>query len=284
MIMTIHRILIGVGLFLIVAGGAAAQSFPNLVIEIHEDHPLFIFRTGGKDAGLHLDQGRQVAAAWDGLDSAIKPYATMEIALSGITVATREQHARAMLDVLQTVDVPTVLEVADGNPAHYLPVEVIESLLAEFSCIKGVSVRGMAFNEYVAFSGGAELATPPEARWLVRLLQTAPRYGRFVAIHLDDLHWPRLMANAWSAPVYEALRVHRDYVIPLAAYRGPHVIPQISATLGLWLEGAAGQWGVAASSDWFVDANFIEPGVFGRPRGPDRMPPALYRAMISTAS
>ncbi len=129
-------------------------------------------------------------------------------------------------------------------------------------------------------AAAATLGEPPPVRWLMGLLDLAPRYGKFVAIRLDELGWARAMSNVWCKPLYEKMRGASRYVIPIAGFRGSHAIQQISSVMGLWLEGAAEQWGVAPTANWYVDARFVMPGVYGVPKGPEAMPPSLYRAMI----
>jgi len=176
--------------------------------------------------------------------------------------------------------VPTVILLADEDPARIYPLALAEELVRDFTCVKGVQAVGLRFNEYYAFGRDDPLGTPPNVAWLVGAIDVAARYGRFIAIELDELGWPRVMANAWRRPLYDAIRAARDYVVPVNAHRGPHTIPQSSALMGLWLEGAVAQWGIGARSSWYVDAHFLEPGVSGVSQQPHKMPPSVYRAMI----
>ena len=275
---------VGLALMGFMAPEESAEPLPPLCVEITPDHPLFLFRAAisaqAAVAEARPTPAQEAQAAWVLLPDLLKPYAVMEIDAGGQDVDTKGIAYRGILAELQETDVPVVIEVGNENARSILPLKVVEDLIREFPCVKGVSVQPGAFNEYDLPRVGNELDMPAPARWLIGLLDLAPRYGRFVVIRLDGLGWPRAMANAWCRPLYEKMREQRQYVVPIAGYRGPHCVTAITSLMGLWLEDAVGQWGVAATSDWYVDARFARPGVFGPPPGPEAMPPQMYRAML----
>ncbi|MCP4641414.1 MAG: hypothetical protein GY851_13315 [bacterium] len=248
--------------------------------EITPDHPLFIFevpRGAATDPAVHADA---VIRAWGRLPDPMKAFATLQVDAPGDRIDQRHAYLRRLLDVLREADIPTVIRIADANPLRAYPLDKAEELLKDFTLVKGIQVIGLQFDEYPVFGGGAIPAVPPAAQWLGGAIDLAARYGRFIAVELDELNWPRVMANASCASLRSRMRLCRDYVVPVAAFRDGHTIAQQSAAMGLWLEGSVAQWGVAPSSDWYANTGLIAPGLFGRGGAPGSMPPSLYRAMI----
>ena len=258
-------------------------AYPPLCVEITAEHPLFIFQVSlppdreGLDAGGYA---QHVVDVWGELPDGLKPFSTLQIEARGTDTASRHQRFRTLLGVLQEADIPVVVRIADANLRRIYPLELAEELVREFTCIKGIQAMDLPFEEYYAFGADDPVGVPPVVRWLVQAIDLAARYGRFMSIELGRLRWPRIMSNTWCKPLYEKFRECSDYVVPTSVYRDAHTIPQTACLLGLWLEGAAAQWGVGPQSHWYADAHFIEPGVFGVSKQPVKMPPALYRAMI----
>ena len=268
------------------------MDFPPLCIEISPDDPLLIFDSSAPGNPAGMEEGgapgyaRHVAGIWDSLPAELKPFSTIQVETKGSDAASRHERFSTLLLALQEADIPAVIRIADGHPKHFYPLAQAEELVRDFTCVKGLQAADLSFEEYYEFGDDDPLGTPPAVLWLMEAIDLAARYGRFMSIELSHLQWPRVMSNTWCKPLYEKLRQCRAYVVPTATYRGAHTIPGTSALLGLWLEGAAAQWGVAPNSHWYRDAHFLEPGVFGVPPRPSdnvpygRMPPYLYRAMI----
>ncbi|MBN2310237.1 MAG: hypothetical protein JXR94_14780 [Candidatus Hydrogenedentes bacterium] len=263
------------------AGGAsAAGPYPPLAVEIAPDHPLFIFDTADLDPADPSAYGDGVIRAWGRLPDALKPFAAMLVAMPGNDAEGRHLRYRALLQVLREAEIPTVLRLADADLAQIYDLAKTEELLRDFTFVKGIQAADLPFEEYHPGGPPGAQATPAVVEWLVGAIDVAARYGRFIAIELDEIRWPRAMANVSAKPLYDKLVECRGYVVPVAAFRGPHTIAQQSAAMGLWLEGAAAQWGVAPTSEWYRQAGFLEPGVFGRGGAPGAMPSDLYSAMI----
>lgn len=261
-------------------GAAGAVDYPPLCVEISSEHPLLIFQKAAPDSGEATAYAQQVILAWNDLPHELQPYAVMQIDLPGTDLALRHEQFRSVLTALQQADVPAVVRLADADPRRIYPLASAEELIRDFTCIKGVQVVGMTFNEYYAFGRGDVLGIPANVRWLVDAIEIAARYGRFIAMEFGEVSWPRIMANAWCKPLYDKIRACAAYTVPINARRGPHDITNSTALMGLWLEDSTAQWGVAATSWWYSDAHFLEPGVFGLSDTPGKMPPSLYRAMI----
>ncbi len=260
--------------------GARAVDYPSLCVEISPEHPLFIFQNAGRDNEDAPAYAERVIQAWADLPYELKPYAAMQVDMPGADAASRHARFRSLLHELHVADVPAVVRLADGDPRRIYPLARAEELVRDFTCVKGIQAVGLGFEEYYQFGDHDALGIPPNVRWLIGAIDLAARYGRFISVELDELRWPRIMANTWCRPLYEKIRACGAYTIPTNAHRGPHNIARMTALMGLWLEGATAQWGVGARSWWYSDAHFIEPGVFGLSQQPSKMPPTLYRAMI----
>ena len=261
------------------AAPVSAGGYPPLSIEIRPEHPLLVFRDSGTGIAGAADYARHVVEAWQALPDEFRPLAAMQIEAPGDDIGARHGWYRAALAPLQDAGVPVVIRLAGRDLARIHPITRAEELLRDFTCIKAVQAVALPFEEYYAFGEFDPMGTPPVVRWLVEATGLAARYGRLMLIELDEIRWPRVMSNTWCQPLYAKLRECREYVAPIVMYRGAHTVPQTSAVLGLWLEGAAAQWGVGPDSAWYRDVRFIEPGVFGV-SGNAAMPAALYRAMI----
>lgn len=267
---------------LLVCTGSYASGggdFAPLCVEITPEHPLLLFNDPAADHATAAAYAQHVVQAWGALPVDLQPYSVMQVESRGADTASRHQWFRELLVGLQDADVPVALRLADGDLARIYPLARAEELVSEFGCIRGLQVIELPFEDYLQFGEGGEAGMPAPVRWLTEAVDLAARYGRFISIELDRIRWPRAMANTNCAAFYAKLAACKPYVVPVASCRGAHVVGQISALLGLWLEDAAAQWGVGPQSTWYYDAHFISPGVFGTGQQPTMLP-GLYRAMI----
>lgn len=262
------------------SSGAFAADFPALSTEISPEHPLFIFRAGAPYGGDTTRYSQFLSEIWAALPESLKPYSALEIDPPGQELVSRHERYISILGALQAAGIPTVIVIADGNPNRFYPLSHLAELLHDFTCVRGVSASGLRFNIYDPLDASDAMEPPRVVRWLVEVIDTAARYGRFVWLPLDEIGWPRIMSNVSCRTLYNKMRECRGYVAPGAAYRGPHTISQTGALMGLWLEGAVDLWGVAPDSNWYADARFDGLSRFGGPGGPEKMPSTLYRAMI----
>ena len=288
--LTIARVMLGVSCqirrkacviaLVICLSATASAQFPPLCVEIGPEHPLFIFQDTGGDLADPTAYAQHVVQVWKALPDDLKPLSVIQVEARGADVASRHQWYRALLVALQDGDVPAVLRLADEDLRRVYPLDRAEELLREFTCVKGVQAVGLPLEEYYEFGADDPHGTPPVVRWLVDAIDLAARYGRFMAIELDRIRWPRVMSNTWCAPLRDKMRACAAYTVPIGRCRGSHTVPQMSALLGAWIDGMTAQWGVGPDSRWYADALFLAPGVFGVSDAPVKMPPALYRAMI----
>lgn len=247
-------------------------------VDVSAEHPLLIFAAPDPNDEDFSGYPVQVAAAWEALPESIRPYSILKIESGPGTMIERHQRMRTMLSEITSV--PLVLEIADGNPASLYALGALEELLNQYPNVRGVHAAGLTFNEYYEFGDMDPLGLPHQVRWLVNAIEVAARNDRIITIELDGLNWPRVMSNTWCEPLYEAIRRNRDHVLPLVPTTGPHLISAMASLMGLWLEGSVSHWGIAPTSQWYREARFISPGVFGNAKDDSAMPPFLYRAMI----
>jgi hypothetical protein len=276
-----RRLLLSGVLFCLSAAGA---EYPPLAVEISPEHPLFLFQ----DLPVHRsDPDRQrehVMGAWAQMPESLQSNAMIKIEAPSEGEAG-VRHLTTVLAALQEQQIPTVVQIS-GDPqraAFAQPLDVareqLEALLRAHTMAKGVEVAGLDFRYYSSprmYDG----QTPTVVAWLSMVLDTAARYGRFVYLPMDELQWARVMSNTACAPLYRQLLACRDYVIPACLTRGDHLVSNQSAVLGLWLEGAVANWGMAADARWYTDVGYAGLSHFGTGAGPEIAPSSLYRAMI----
>ncbi|MCH8204025.1 MAG: hypothetical protein IID09_02620 [Candidatus Hydrogenedentes bacterium] len=262
----------------LVAGPAMAIA--TLSDPISSERPLFVFAAPGEDAPDSLAHADRFLSAWQSLPESLRPFCALELESPVTDEAFWPDRFRDVLREMQFSSIPVVVKIANGDPRAFYPLTDLAQLLEEFTTIRGLHVEGLAFNEYYTFGEMDPLGIPPQTKWLMGAIEVAGQYGRLITIQLDELHWPRIMSNAWCKPLYDTIRNHKANVIPLNGQRGPQNVTRSSALLGLWLEDAVDQWGLECSSDWYREARFIEPGVFGAAGEGVRMPPTFYRAMV----
>lgn len=284
--MSLHgcRIICAAAALALCATVPAFAQLPPPCVEIGPEHPLFIFQDTGGDLADAAAYAQHVVQVWASLPNDLKSFSAIQVEARGPDAASRNQWYRGLLVPLQDAETPVVLRLADEDPRRMFPLDRAEELLREFTCVKGVQAVGLPFEEYYEFGSDDPHGTPPVVRWLVDAIDLSARYGRFIAIELDRIRWPRVMSNTWCGPLREKMRACAAYVLPIVRCRGPHTIPQTSALLGAWLDGMTAQWGVGPDSRWYGDALFSAPGVFGVSEPPAKMPSALYRAMILNGS
>lgn len=262
-----------------ITSAAAPAKYPPLSTEISAEHPLFIFEYTAGVSGPPDVYAHQVIDAYALLPESFKPFSVMRVDAGGGPANKRHAYYQALLPPLQSAGIPVVIRVADtASTTRYTPAQ-LEELLRAYTIVRGLEATGLAFNIYDPQILDVQGMTP-NARWLVDMIDTAARYGRFLYLPLDKLDWPRIMANTDCASLYAKIATCKDYVIPAVLHRGTHNIARMSALLGFWLEGAVTQWGIAADSRWYTDAEFISPGVFGVTGNTDQIPSSIYRAMI----
>jgi len=245
---------------------------------IPAERPWLIFRAPAPGEGDTLAYADNLKQLWSQIPDSLHPFAACELAGPRTATAGWGDRLKDVVNELQFGDIPTVLSITN-SPQTAMPLADLRALFEQFAIIRGVHVSGLTFGDYPEFAAADPMGTPPQAAWLASVIDLAAQYSRRVIIELDGLAWIDLMANTRNQPVLDAMRQYPAVVVPMNGQHGPHSVVASSATMGLWLEGSAAQWGIASDSGWYAAAALVEPGVFG-PRPGVTMPPAFYRAML----
>lgn len=269
-------ILLGVASLCVPA--AWAVDYPPLSVEISPEHPLMLFQDLPAFRSDPERQKEHVQGAWLGIPESLQSHAMMKLATESSGEALKA-HYDTVLGALQEPQIPTVIRIADDPQRARLDPALLEAILGAHTMAKGVEVTGLDFRFYDS-PRMQDGQTPAVVDWLVSIIDVAARYGRFVYLPMNEVQWARVMSNAACKPLYLQMVACRNYVIPACLTRGDHTISNQSAAMGLWMEGAATNWGIAADIRWYTDANYRSPGEFGHADGPEQAPHNLYRAMV----
>ncbi len=255
-----------------------AVDYPPLAVEISPAHPLMLFQDLPAYRGDLERQKQHLLVALEHLPESIRSQAILKFSVPGKGEELKNNYDTVLRD-LQEPQIPTVIRIAENPQRDRLDPELLKDLLRAHTMVRGVEVTGLDFRYYDS-PRMPDGQTPLLVEWLIEVIDTAASYGRFVYIPLDELQWVRVMSNTACLPLYEKFLECKDYVIPACLVRGDHVLSNQSAVMGLWLEGAVSNWGMAADARWYSDNNYISPGQFGDSGGTSSAPHTLYRAMI----
>ncbi len=260
------------------AQSTAKRNYPAPTVEIHAEHPAFLFTVTQQPSEASEVYLQRVMEAWASLPEDLRPYSMLRLLSTGTTPEARQTFCHTVAPVLQETNIPTVVQIQVGNAPAFFPTDKLRALLDTYTIIKGVEVTGLQFDRYRIRDGIDPLASTVE--WLMETLEAAAQYGRFVHLALDGLHWSRLMANVSCAPLHTKMSQCSGYIIPSVVSRGDHYLTSLSSVLGLWLEGAATQWGVTADTRWYTDNHYMAPNQFGDDTTQTSIPSSLYRALL----
>jgi len=246
---------------------------------IGPERPWLIFHAPdiatGEDTLAYADQLKKV---WAATPELMRQLGALEIAGPRVGAPGWGERFRDVVNELQFAEIPVVVTITN-SPATAAPLDGVRAIFDQFTMARGVRVSGLHFGDFPEFATGDAMGAPPQSAWLAALIDLAAQYGRRVILELDGFDWARLMANTHYQGVYDAMRQHPSVIVPMNSQRGPHSVVATSAVMGLWLEGAAAQWGLASDSAWYAASGFVEPGKFGV--APEAaMPSAFYRAML----
>lgn len=256
---------------------ASAQNNPPPTTEISVDRPLFIFAAQPADDPSAYSQS--VVDTWARLPEKLKPFSAIRIATTAPDAAARQVRFQGILSILQAQNVPVVLTIGQADPRTLHPPELVDRILYDFTCVKGVWVADLSINDYYTFGGGDALGAPPQVRWITSAIDATARYGRFLFLRLGAHAWPHALSNSWCRPLVEKMRTNAGYVVPVQGIDGDDALAQQGMMMGLWLDGVVAHWGVEASPKWFHAARYVSPGVFGVAPKDAPMPAHFYRAM-----
>jgi Glycosyl hydrolase family 98 len=247
---------------------------PELVIS--REHPLIILYGPGS--------GELTVKCWQHLPADIRPYCVVTMDPPALDLKERLEGWRRMLRVVQSHNIPIVLQVAGDDVAWTTPLWAIEAMLKEFPCIKAVQIVEWRCAYYSKFGGDLDMAIPANLRYLGEVLKLCGRYGKHLSLQLQtDL--AHLASDQLSGPLRELFREYRAYLLPQNECIPPSFYLDQAAAWGLWLAGNCDNWGMEPQWWWWTkgESYFIRPGVFGTeaelPTDEDSYA-RLYRAFI----
>jgi len=244
-----------------------------LETRISPEHPLIILYSPGSAEDL--------VRSYRALEPDIKPYCMVH-AEERYTPGNRLENLRRFLRAAQQNHIPIVFQIAGPDESFDFPLDVVESLLREFPTIKGIMMVETSFNNYSNFGGGIRYSLAHNARYAIAAIKLAARHGKFFTCQLAHANFLYIMAGHLNRPLYETFRQYRDYVIPQHEMNVPWGWLQAhTAPLGMWLEGAVGNWGIEPQSWYWSDAEYAGPEDFTH-GDIAQMPPGVYRQMILT--
>jgi hypothetical protein len=249
-----------------------------LTTEISPDHPLFLFSVTPPASGDPAAYLPEVTEAWETLSDAYRPYAVLLVSAPPALAGDRVLFYHGILPALQTAGIPVALGIDGDAIDQHLRPDDLESLFQQYTAIRGAETRAPRFDLYPRPNTWPGI--DPAHAVLIDWIERAARYGRFLQVSLGGMQWPRLMASPHARTVYDKILACKGYVLPSVWTRGDHVLPQQSALMGLWLEGATQHWGMAADARWYHDAQYLSPGVQGVLDPAAAAPGALYRLML----
>lgn len=194
-----------------------------------------------------LVAGADISLDWKNVPLELKPLSMM-VAAPGPEYDTPEKRlarVSAVADTAAKKHIPAVLRAAfDGEP---LPVaEITKMISARGSAVRGIEIDGF---ENMA-SGGSLIA-------LKQLLDAADRAGIWAILRTDSPLILDFVASADFAEALAAVRAHAPNIIIMHSLRGsaPHDMIR-STALGLWLTGAASQYGISVSPLMYSDSGY----------------------------
>ncbi len=259
---------------LFLVGSALAQSFPVPTLPVSAEQPLFLFRMSPSSSWSEAE-GEAIVERFENLSESIRPFSGVVLdAGPGIS-----DEFDQVLERLETANVPVLVQVSVGAPFIGMAPASLEKLLKKHPAVAGVVASGLRFDGYDASPGVSKYSTPPQIRWALDAIDLTASFGRRFLLELDGVNIARLMANAESRVLLDRIRSAGSHVTPIVRLDDAHAIPGIMSAMGLWLEESVDAWGITATDQWFADAPYIAPGVFGVAEHPV-MPAPFYRAMI----
>jgi hypothetical protein len=227
---------------------------PELVIS--NAHPLIILYGPGS--------GELTVKCWQSLPADIRPYCAVTMDPPSLDISQRLEGWRRMLGVVQSHDIPIVLQVAGDEVVWTTPLWVIETLLKEFPCIKAVQIVEWRCAYYSDFGGELELAIPANLRYLGEVLKLCGRYGKHLSLQIQT-DMAHLASDRLAGQLRELFREYREYLLPQNECIPPSYYLTQAAAWGLWLAGYCENWGMEPQWWWWTkgESYFIRPGVFG---------------------
>ncbi|MFP6582526.1 MAG: hypothetical protein VCD00_08190 [Candidatus Hydrogenedentota bacterium] len=245
----------------------------------HED-PLFVFPAPVPVVDTAEAYVGSITDAWTALPEFFQGHAAISIPHRSVPLDDRVARLIATLDGLKTSAVPVVPTIAFGPTKEFLMFEAVNGLLATYPNIKAIHVERIQFDADLDAGDLSILSVDPLQLWLEGIINIVSKSNVKLIVELDGLNPLILMSHPRYRALYQTMTKHTDKIIFTYRQGDYHTLSGNSALMGLWLEGAIGNWGVALDSAAYTQAGFVAPGRLGFNVLSGAMPPALYRAWI----
>jgi len=255
-------------------GSAFAQEYPAPTTPLSPEQPLFLFRLAPTSTWIG-SEGTLIAQRFENLPQTIRPFAAIVLS-TGQTISADFEN---ILETLESANVPAFVEIANETHSFFVAPSNLDRLFKKHPGVAGVLASNVRFDRYEKTPGLNAFSTPANIQWTIAAIESTAKFGRRFILELDGLNTARLMANVECQPLLAKIRAASNHVTPVARLTDAQAIPQIMSTMGLWLEESVDSWGITATDNWFEQAPYIAPGVFGVHHDAP-MPPPFYRAMI----
>jgi hypothetical protein len=256
-------------------------------IEVSQSHPFFVFPAPESAVGTSEAQADLLGSVWADLPEFYRNHSAMMVQHVDSDMETREEWTRTILKSTKSSTIPLTLGIANGIRNHYYLPPAIEKFLAGYPNIQALYVEDFQFGSTGQDGDLAALRIEPQIEWLKIVISLATKFDKKLIIRLDELNPLILMSNPTYRSLYETILVNKNNVILIYPQGGVHTILGNTALMGLWLEGAIGNWGVSMQSSASSKAGFVAPGAFGKSSSDNTTPAQstfVYRGWLLSAA
>lgn len=271
------------GLCVLVAFGGVFMTPAVRALDVSETHPLFVFTTPVPADNTPQSFSATLQNAWTALPEFYQAHAAITVPHIDAPLPERSEWTNANLAQLKSAGIPLAVSIANGSRKQYFLPDFVENLLNANPTIEALVVENFQFDTQNVNGDLDPQGTDPHIEWLKYIVTVVAKQNKKIIIRLDEINPILFTSNPAYKSLYDTLLANRDSVVLVYVQGGPHTILGNSALMGLWLEGAIGQWGIAMDSTAYSKAGFIKPGQFGA-TSPDSTTPApssnLYRAWL----
>lgn len=229
------------GVFFAVAVGAA--------------EPTFIFAGPPIDGGAPAPSLSPVIEAWTTLPDALKDQSYLAAPVRISDVPSRA----SVVEFLQGLENASISVMAhldmrdpgqDWDPAH------VDAILGEGNAA-GILVTGLDFNVYSSRSGPPDIVAPAAARWLQEAIRICAARSKPCVVVLEGIDCARIMSQTNYRALFETIRAHADTFVPCVTVADVQAPGNLSAALGMWVEGSVDAWGASCSVNALTGAAYF---------------------------
>jgi len=253
--------------------GSTSGIMKERELEISPLHPLIMLPTKWYTADHftrppNSNEGERLLRTWRDIPDDLKPYIMM-----------MGESAKSTCQIAEMNGIPIFLSLRGGG---YWPstrqsmslLELEELYFKKYSCVKGVTVSEFGWGSF-SFE---------KRKYIIATLKLCATYGKILhflggsdksQIWLDMMHDPEL---------YKALCKYKKYFVPSWETNNPlQSHEDIGGIMGLWLSGAADNWGINPQTWYWAEAGYAAEldKVYGVRGGrTDDMPSPVYGQLI----